>query len=163
MSVLVSMFSVTTFVSSSLFSLPLLFISYRRSTRPRWRHRPHSPLATPTCKPVTLSSAFTAALTAYRITVYYPSYAIISQPTHSEHTGQFLPIIHFSSPLYKLPPLQLILCQWPHFTIYSTTATPTTGASHSITITNPSTTTTAAASLPMVCTASEPLASYLSH
>ena len=32
------------------FSLSLLFISYRRSTRPRSRPSPHNPLATPTCK-----------------------------------------------------------------------------------------------------------------
>jgi hypothetical protein len=56
------------------FSFPLLFISFRRSTRLKWRYKPHSPLAIVTCKPVALCLAFTPALTASRpSTIHHPT------------------------------------------------------------------------------------------
>jgi hypothetical protein len=102
--------------------------------------------------PVALS-VFTAALTAYHHpTQYYP------QPTHSERTGRFQPIINLSSCSRKLTPLQLSLYQRSRFAVFPTSATATTSAPHPIAIT-----TTATTCLPMVCTAFEPLTAHSSQ
>ena len=139
----------------------LLFISTRRSTTHSRHHSPRIPLATPTCKPPTLSVTLPPPNRPYpRLSSFS---AIISQPSHPELTGLLQPIINFSSPSNKHPTLQPIFYQWSPFSIYPTTATATPTASRPITITSPLATTTTPTYLSMVRTSPEPSTSYFSQ